>query len=276
MRNIFKDRRAISAILATIMIFGLIMLGLAVGTVILLPFAQQTHEENNYLGIYSGLREMDAVIKDVSQGSGIGATASVAFPPVSGIINVGDRNITITFSDGSEIRNWGYNLGYIECRFLRTYSSLTRSESINLLNPNDAYWWESTDNNRISSLDPTNINLRRGTGADHYLTLSYAVGVQTTTWINPSAMASGTWVEINIILTILQSTSDRTYFDEIPFIYVQLEDYSVTELYRYNDSFVADPSLSLSMSTDSGTLFTDIPSNLVIVREVQRVFSISW
>lgn len=281
MKNIIRNRRALSSILATIIIFGLIMMGLAIGVVFLLPFAQQTQEENNYVAILSGLYEMDGVIKDLMQGSGQGATASITFAPAYGSIAREERSTSISFSDGVANSVWEYDLGYLECRFLRTYSDLTQNEEVNIYNPNknriDVSWWESTDVDRDSTqLDPTNIILRRGASRDHYITLSYGVEIQTTTWINPNIGGGSTWVEINIILTIIESTNYKNYFSEIPYFSLSLSNYSVSELYSYNDSWQASPSLSLSLSVNSIDIFDGISSNLVLIREIKRVFTIDW
>ncbi|MFX0063348.1 MAG: hypothetical protein ACFFC7_14320 [Candidatus Hermodarchaeota archaeon] len=287
MKKVFRDRRAISSIIATIMIFGLIMLGIAIGAIFLLPIAQQTQEENNYIGIFAGLTDIDAAIKEIMHGSSKNATATIRFAPslYGAIESIVSDNISLTFSNGTQTNQTSYSVGSLQCTFFRLYSRLSSGQSVNLLDTSktdgtDVFWWESTDADRdATDLNPTNIILRRESTQTHYLSFYYGIEIQTTTYINPNIKTLGglnsTHVEVNIIVTILQSMSPPRAISESPLISVILTDYSTRGLYKYTN-WADNPNLSFSASTDSEVLASGISANSVLVREIIRVFTINW
>ncbi|MFX1251491.1 MAG: hypothetical protein ACFFCZ_07765 [Promethearchaeota archaeon] len=287
MKKVFRDRRAISSIIATILIFGLIMLGIAIGVIFLLPIAQQTQEENNYVGIFAGLTDIDAAIKEIMHGSSKNATATIHFAPslYGAIESIVSDNISLTFSNGTQTNQTSYGVGSLQCTFFRLYSRLTPGQSVNLLdnsknNGTEVFWWDSTDANRDpTDLNPTNIILRRDSTHAHYLSFSYGIEIQITTYINPNIKTLGglnsTHIEVNVIVTILQSISSPRAISEISLITVTLADYSTRGLYNYTN-WADNPNLSFSASTDSEALVSGISANSVLVREIIRVFSINW
>lgn len=227
-----KKRLGISPVLATVMIFGLILTGVMLTFIQIVPYIDKAKSEENISSVRNSFLNLDTTIRSLFSESGSpGGFRTVLFTKPAGRISFeNDINlISLKLQDESENEVFSIleseSVGLLDWVYTSPASILPRGTS-KYLTGTDPYKirdpvfltgpFASEENNDITNLTLSHVKSDRR----HHMTLNYRISVYLTISTNPEP-------EIKFQIFLIRLTTD---FEEIYSSYEQIEVHSVQNI----------------------------------------------
>lgn len=227
-----KKRLGISPVLATVMIFGLILAGVMLTFIQVVPYIERAQSEENISSVRNSFLNLDRTINSLLSESGSpGGFRTVLFTKPAGrimfendtylislkLLDQSDNEVhSILDSESVGLLDWVYSSpASILPRGTSKY--LTGSDPYKIRDP--VYLtgpFASTENNEITNLTLSNVRFDR----KHHMTLNYRISVYLTISTNPEP-------EIKFQIFLIRLTTD---FQDIYSSYEQIKVHSVQKI----------------------------------------------
>lgn len=196
-KRIIEKRRAVSPVLATIIIFGLIITGVMITFIQVVPYIEEAQSEQTVSTVTNGLLNLDSAIKDlISESGNPGGIRTILFNKPAGTLyyqpdffsvslflqdqDDNPLHSIIDFQDTGAL-DWIYNspraiLPRGAYRYLTGPNQFTNREPAFITGV-----FSTTDNH-----DLTNLTLSHQDDRKHHITLNYRISVYLTLTTEPT------------------------------------------------------------------------------------------
>ncbi|MFX0015629.1 MAG: hypothetical protein ACFFB2_11390 [Promethearchaeota archaeon] len=209
-----KNRRGVSPVLATVMIFGLIITGVMITFVQVVPYIQQAQSEEAIASVRNSFLELDTTIKSLLSESGApGGFRTILFTKPSGVVQYVEDRYYISLRLLDQDSNTIYKIldekkiGVLDWVFNSPRSVIPRGTTKYLTGP-DPYrkrepvfltgTFSSTDYQDLTNLTLSHLNDKR-----HHVTLNYRISIYLTISTQPEPE-----IRFEVFLVLISSDFD--------------------------------------------------------------------
>ena len=191
-----KKTRGVSPVLATIIIFGLIITGVMVTFIQVVPYIEQAQSEQTISSVKNGFVDLDNTIKSlISESGDPGGFRTVLFTKPAGTLDFNPNEFTISLSLYDQDSNSVYDffdeqeIGILDWVYSSPRAVLPRGTSKYLTGP-DPY--KNRDQTVLTGMfsnteykELTNLTLSHQSDRKHHITLNYRMAVYLTLETQP-------------------------------------------------------------------------------------------
>jgi len=191
-----KKNRGVSPVLATIIIFGLIITGVMVTFIQVVPYIEQAQSEQTISSVKNGFVDLDNTIKSlISESGNPGGFRTVLFTKPAGTLDFNPNAFTISLSLYDQDSNSVYDffdeqeIGILDWVYSSPRAVLPRGTSKYLTGP-DPY--KNRDQTVLTGMfsnteykELTNLTLSHQSDRKHHITLNYRMAVYLTLETQP-------------------------------------------------------------------------------------------
>ncbi|MCK4847727.1 MAG: hypothetical protein KAT16_01740 [Candidatus Heimdallarchaeota archaeon] len=191
-----KRKRGVSPVLATIIIFGLIMTGVMVTFIQVVPYIEQAQSEQTISSVKNSFIDLDNTIKSlISESGNPGGFRTVLFTKPAGTLDFKPDEFTISLSLYNQDNNSVYDflqlqeIGILDWEYNSPRAVLPKGTSKYLTGPDPYKTREQSFLTGIFSTtdykELTNLTLSHQMDRKHHITLNYRMAVYLTIETQP-------------------------------------------------------------------------------------------
>jgi hypothetical protein len=191
-----KKNRGVSPVLATVIIFGLIITGVMVTFIQVVPYIEQAQSEQTISSVKNSFIDLDNTIKSlISESGDPGGFRTVLFTKPAGTLDFNPNQFTISLSLNDQDSNSVYDffdeqeIGILDWVYSSPRAVLPRGTSKYLTGP-DPY--KNRDQTVLTGMfsnteykELTNLTLSHQSDRKHHITLNYRMAVYLTLETQP-------------------------------------------------------------------------------------------
>ncbi|MHA1947556.1 MAG: hypothetical protein ACXAC6_12280 [Candidatus Hodarchaeales archaeon] len=191
-----KKNRGVSPVLATVIIFGLIITGVMVTFIQVVPYIEQAQSEQTISSVKNSFIDLDNTIKSlISESGDPGGFRTVLFTKPAGILDFNPNGFTISLSLNDQDSNSVYDffneqeIGILDWVYSSPRAVLPRGTSKYLTGP-DPY--KNRDQTVLTGIfgntgykELTNLTLSHQSDRKHHIALNYRMAVYLTLETQP-------------------------------------------------------------------------------------------
>jgi hypothetical protein len=191
-----KKKRGVSPVLATVIIFGLIITGVMVTFIQVIPYIEQAQSEQTISSVRNSFIELDNTIKSlISESGNPGGFRTVLFTKPAGTLDFDPEKFIISLSLNNQDGNSEYNflqeqeIGILDWTYNSPRAVLPKGTSKYLTGPEP---YKTRDQTILTGMfstteykELTNLSLSHQTDRKHHITLNYRMAVYLTVETQP-------------------------------------------------------------------------------------------